>query len=67
MYLLSMLWPLLFPSFFLQVATRQKYKFKRATSKMEIKRAETKNDEQEGKVININNKNSQCSETESIL
>lgn len=34
---------------------------------MEIKRAKTKNDEQEGKVININNKNSQCSEMESIL
>lgn len=62
-----MLCPLLLPSFFLEVATRQKYKFKHATSKMVIKRAKTRNDEQEGKVININNKNSHCSEMESIL
>lgn len=61
-----MLCPLLFPSFFLQVAIRQKYKLQHATSKMKIKRAKIKNDEQAGEVININNKK-KCSEMESIL
>lgn len=43
-----------FPSFFLKVAIIQKHKVHCATSK--IKRAKPKNDEQVGKVININNK-----------
>lgn len=66
-YLFLMFCPWLLPSLLPQVAVTQKRKLQCATSKVETMRVRRKNDEQVGKVRNINNKKNKCSEMENIL